>query len=194
MRRALLSSVVFLATPLMIAFCLIYLSFLSYKQSSTTSYITKIPNVAYAALPENETGLQGEILGQQDARVELVRNFFLHYNSPLEPYAQNVVDNADKYGLDYRLIPAIAMQESNLCKKAPPDSYNCWGFGIYGKQVTKFSDYPTAIATVTKALSENYKAQGLETPEEIMSRYTPGSNGSWASGVTEFMNQLQLTL
>jgi len=194
MRKVLLSSVVFLSTPLMIAFCLIYLSFISYKQNPTLSYVTKIPNVAYAALPQNQNSLEGQILNQQDARVELVRNFFQRYNSPLTPFAQNVVDNADKYSLDYRLIPAIAMQESNLCKKAPADSYNCWGFGIYGKQVTKFSDYTTAIETVSKTLSQNYKDQGLETPEQIMSRYTPGSNGSWANGVNQFMDQLQLTL
>ena len=194
MRKALLSGFVLLASPMMIAICLIYLSFISYKSNPTTAYITKIPSVAYAALPQNQTSLAGQIINQQDARTELVRNFFTQYNSPLTPYAQNVIDDADKYGLDYRLIPAIAMQESNLCKKAPPDSYNCWGFGIYGKTVTKISDYPSAIDTVTKTLSQNYKAQGLETPDQIMTRYTPNSNGSWANGVTQFMNQLQLAL
>ena len=108
----------------------------------------------------------------KDARIAAVKNFFSFYKSALTPYADEIVKAADKYGLDYRLIPAIAMQESNLCKKAPKDSYNCWGFGIYGKKVTKFDNYNQAIDTVTKTLATKYKAQGLETPEEIMSKYT----------------------
>ena len=126
-----------------------------------------------------------------DARVEMVRQFFEKYKSPLEPFAQNVVDTADKYELDFRLIPAIAMQESNLCRKIIVDSYNCWGFGIYGKKVTRFTDYPEAIETVTKTLAKNYKQNGLETAEEIMTKYTPSSNGSWADSVNYFMNLLQ---
>jgi hypothetical protein len=98
---------------------------------------------------------------------------------------------ADKYSLDFRLIPSIAMQESNLCKKIPAESYNCWGFGIYGSKVTKFSNYPEAIETVTRTLALKYKEKGLVTPEEIMSMYTPSSNGSWAHGVNHFMQQLQ---
>ena len=123
-----------------------------------------------------------------------VEDFFKRYNSPLLPYARIVVSDADKYGLDYRLIPAIAMQESTLCKKAPAGSYNCWGFGIYGRKVTKFSNYPEAIDTVTKTLALQYKNNGLETPEEIMAKYTPSSNGSWANSVNLFMNQLQINL
>ena len=118
----------------------------------------------------------------------------MRYKSDLLPYAQNIVDAADKYDLDYRLIPAIAMQESNLCKKAPKDSHNCWGFAIYGKKVLKFDNYTDAINTVTKTLAIQYKGQGLETPEQIMTKYTPGSNGSWAKSVNYFMDQLAVAL
>jgi hypothetical protein len=136
----------------------------------------------------------GDSINQQDARVATVADFFRKYNSDLLPYAQNVVSAADKYNLDYRLIPAIAMQESNLCKKAPIGSYNCWGFGIYGKNLARFSSYPEAIDTVTKTLATQYKDKGLETPEQIMAKYTPSSNGSWADSVNLFMNQLQINL
>jgi hypothetical protein len=110
------------------------------------------------------------------------------------PYAQNVVDAADKYNLDYRLVPAIGMQESNLCNKAPKDSHNCWGFGIYGKKILKFANYAQAIDTVTKTLAIQYRQQGLTTPEQIMTKYTPGSNGTWAISVNHFMNQLTVNL
>jgi len=121
----------------------------------------------------------------------MIRQFFAKYKSPLELYAKNVVEEADKYRLDFRLIPAIAMQESNLCQKIIADSFNCWGFGIYGKKVTRFASYPQAIETVTKTLAKNYIAGGLDTPEAIMKRYTPSNNGSWAFSVNYFMGLLQ---
>lgn len=146
--------------------------------------------VSYAALPGFANITQAEIEAK-DARVEMVRQFFAKYKSPLEPHAKEVVDTADKYGLDFRLIPAIAMQESTLCKKAPKDSYNCWGFGIYGGKVTRFDNYSDGIETVTKTLALKYKKDGLHTPEEIMQRYTPSSNGSWAQGVNIVLNSLK---
>jgi len=145
--------------------------------------------VAFAALPSAENVL-GDSITSKDARIEIVRQFFAKYKSPLEPYAQNIVEDADKYGLDYRLLPAIAMQESNLCQKIIADSYNCWGFGIYGKKVTRFESYPEAIDTVTRTLVKNYVSGGLNTPEEIMKKYTPSSNGSWAYSVSYFMSLL----
>ena len=79
------------------------------------------------------------------------------------------------------------MQESNLCKKIPDGSHNCWGYGIYGGKVTMFQDYKEGIYTVTKGLATRYKPKGLVTPEQIMTMYTPSSNGSWAFSVNHFM-------
>ncbi len=146
--------------------------------------------VEYAALPTTENVFSTEIT-TQDGRVEAIRQFFAQYNSPLEPYAADVVKAADEYGIDFRLVPAIAMQESNLCAKIPKNSYNCWGYGIYGGKVTRFSDYKEGIYTVSKTLGTNYKNNGLVTPNQIEAVYTPPSEGSWANGVNTFMNQLQ---
>lgn len=151
---------------------------------------TREKTVVYAALPTTQNEFSADIT-QDDGRTEKVRQFFARYGSPLEPYAADVVNAADEYGLDHRLIPAIAMQESNLCKKIPENSYNCWGFGIYGKTVTRFTDYKHGIYTVTKALATRYKSKGLVTPNEIMTMYTPSSNGSWAFSVNHFMTQLE---
>lgn len=190
MRKALLLGVFFLLTPMVLLFSLSFLSYSFHKNVSLASSFSQT-KIAYAALPNASGTLKTNVLAR-DARITAVKNFFKRYKSDLFPYAEEVVNVADKYGLDYRLIPAIAMQESNLCKKAPKNSYNCWGFGIYGKKVTRFENYSDAINTVTKTLAQKYKADGLETPEEIMSRYTPGSNGSWANGVNQFMDQLAI--
>jgi hypothetical protein len=191
MRKVFLLTTFFLLTPLVLV---LTMSLYSNSYKTGSMLVThQSPKFAYAALPAASGTLRISVL-QEDARLTAVREFFKRYKSDLLPYADDVIIAADKYGLDYRLIPAIAMQESNLCKKAPKDSYNCWGFGIYGKKVTRFDNYKDAIDTVTKTLAVKYKANGLETPEEIMSKYTPGSNGSWADGVNHFMNVLAVNL
>lgn len=121
----------------------------------------------------------------------MVKQFFEKYNSPLTPFAQKVVDEADKYNIDFRLIPSIAMQESNLCKKIIANSFNCWGYGIYGKKVTKFASYSEGIEAVSKTLAKYNQQFGLETPEEIMTKYTPSNTNNWAQSVSYFMSRLQ---
>lgn len=190
MRKIFFVSTFFVFTPLLLFTSIFYSLYLLNNQNYNRLSYTPPHAVAFAALPSLRNAIQDQI-AQEDARVEIVRQFFERYKSPLEPFAISVVETADMYGIDFRLIPAIAMQESNLCKKAPPDSHNCWGFGIYGQKVTRFENFNEAIHAVTKTLALKYKADGLDTPQEIMRRYTPQSNGSWADSVEYFMNQLQ---
>lgn len=193
MRKFLLLSTFSLIAPFVFFLSLIYFLFLSYQRTPEVYYPSSISSqrsVSYAALPTNENTMVATIQ-QKDARTEILSQFFTKYSSPLEPYAEYTVKMADKYGLDFRLIPSIAMQESNLCKKIPENSHNCWGFGIYGGKVTRFSGYEEAISTVSKTLSLKYKDKGLVEPHEIMTKYTPSSNGSWANGVTFFMDELE---
>lgn len=142
----------------------------------------------FTALPSENTIL--ESITVQDARVEIIEQFLARHNSALTPHAKKLVDVAEEYNLDFRLLPAVAMQESNLCEKIPENSYNCWGYGIYGDKVVRFSSYEEGIEKVAQGLSSNYVYDGLTTPELIMSRYTPSSNGSWAQSVRFFMEQM----
>jgi hypothetical protein len=190
MRRIFLVFSFFAVTQALLFISILFLLSISYKQNESSLNAARHQNVAFAALPTIENTIQDQIIFE-DARIEMVRQFFERYDSPLVPYASTVIESADVYNLDYRLIPAIAMQESNLCKKAPIDSNNCWGFGIYGTNVKTFDSYDEAIYAVTRTLALNYIADGLVTPYEIMTRYTPQSNGSWADSVEYFMKQLQ---
>lgn len=126
-----------------------------------------------------------------DIRVANLKFFFRKYNSPLYDFANLFVSDADKYQFDYRLLPAIAMQESNLCIHIYEGSYNCWGWGIYGNKVTRFDSYSEAIETISKGIKRDYIDQGLTTPEEIMQKYTPPSTGSWAFGVNTFLKIIE---
>jgi hypothetical protein len=144
----------------------------------------------YASLPVKLPSVSGEI-GAVDARPEIIRQYLEYYNSPLAPYSPFIVATADKYSLDFRLITAIAQQESNVCKIIPPGSYNCWGWGIHSKGSLGFSSFEEGIETVSKGLREEYLNKGYATVEDIMSKYTPLSNGSWANGVNTFLSQMQ---
>lgn len=144
----------------------------------------------FASVPEVLGTLTSDVK-TGDARPEILRNFFESNKSPLVPYSKYFVDVADTFNLDFRLLPAIAMQESNLCKKIPENSYNCWGYGIYGDKITKFKSYEEGIEIVAESLREKYVDKGFLSAEEIMSKYTPSSNGSWAKAVNHFMEEMK---
>ncbi len=193
MRKLLILFGFFLTAPLLLFFAIGFCLFLSYhKTNPHSALVSASPNqaVAYAALPiTQEIGFAK--ITESDARVEIVRQFFARYKSPLTQFAQNVVTAADQYGMDFRYIPAIAMQESTLFRGEIPGTFNCWGFGIYGSKITKFDSYQQAIDIVTKTLAGDYKNKGLVTPEQIMSKYNPSNHNGWAQAVTGFMTQLQ---
>ena len=143
----------------------------------------------FASLPSSFPTVSG-VVSASDARAELIRQYLASYNSPLEPYAERLVQAADTHGLDYRLLTAIAQQESNLCKRIPPLSYNCWGWGIHSEGSLGFSSFEEGIDIVSQGIKENYMDKGYTTVEEIMSKYTPLSKGSWAFGVNKFMGDI----
>lgn len=144
----------------------------------------------FASLPANFPTIVSTVEAA-DARAERVRQYLEYYNSALEPFSQVLVEASDYYNLDWRLLTAIAQQESNLCKWIPSGSHNCWGWGIHSEGTLGFTSYEEGIWTVAKGLKEEYIDKGLKTPEEIMSKYTPLSKGSWAEGVSKFMAELE---
>ena len=126
-----------------------------------------------------------------DARPVIIKRYLEKYKSPLAPYSDLIYQVSKDYGFEYYWIVAIAQQESNLCKKAPEDSHNCWGYGIHKRGTLKFENYELAIRSYAEYLKREYFDKGLTTPEEIMSKYCPSSNGSWAKGVWQFINEME---
>ncbi|MBI4059242.1 hypothetical protein HY404_03320 [Candidatus Microgenomates bacterium] len=144
----------------------------------------------YAALP-TQTPTVAAAATPADARIDIIRQYLDKYHSSLTPFSELIISVSDQYNLDYRLLVAIAQQESNVCKKIPDGTFNCWGWGIHSQGTLGFPDYPTAITTVARGLREDYLDKGYTTPEEIMKKYTPASNGSWAAGVNQFMAEME---
>jgi hypothetical protein len=131
-----------------------------------------------------------------DARVLLLSQFLKKHSSPMAPYADAFVTEADKNGIDFRLLPAIAMCESNLGKRIPSkDSYNAWGVAVYTGQLSgkKFDSWANAISWVTKYMKEHYYDRGYTDLYDIGAIWAPPSkeNGySWTNCVESFKDSI----
>lgn len=140
---------------------------------------------------ESEEVSVSEVVLADDARLKLIEAYLERYKSPLLPYSELILELSDNYGFDYRWILAIGQQESNLCKKIPADSYNCWGYGIHSKGTLRFEDYDLALRSFASYLKTQYFDKGYDTPELIMNKYCPHSNGSWAYGIRQFFDEIE---
>jgi hypothetical protein len=131
-----------------------------------------------------------------DSRGLLLRAFMSKHNSPMTDYADTIVSESDRYGIDFRLVPAIAMCESNLGKRMPShDSYNPFGIAVYtGTQSgKKFDSWLSSIQWVTKYIKEHYYDRGYVDLKDIGAIWAPPSveNGySWTNCVQSFMDSI----
>ncbi len=159
------------------------------------------PNSSLVAAPNKGNGQNsGEVDGistsieASDARAQIISNFLSRYDSPLKPfddYGKMLVNIADKYGLDFRLLPAIAMTESTLCKFIPEGTYNCTGYGITATSTLGFKSFQESFEATAKGLKFNYVDKGLTNPLDIMRKYCPSSNGSWQNSVNQMLAEMR---
>lgn len=124
-----------------------------------------------------------------DFRVQNLRRFLIKYNSPLADYAGEFVACADKYGLDYRLVPAITGVESTFGKYIPYGSYNAYG---WANGDFKFTSWENSIMHVSETLKNKYIDRGVDSIYEIARVYAPPSP-TWGSKVTFFVNKIDAT-
>jgi len=148
------------------------------------------PFLAYAAIPQTTKTLKTAIR-TGDARPVMIDLYLERFHSPLAGYGQFIVNAAEEYDVDPYLFIAIAQQESNLGKKMPSDDcHNAWGYGIHSRGTLCFNSWEEGIEIVMKGLSQKFLERGITNPDEIMRTYTPFSNGSWANGVEQFIEEL----
>lgn len=179
--------------------------FLLRSYSSSKEVSTKLKVQAQAEIPKNRLQMYAalpQVLGSvttsvdaKDARPEILKQFLEKHNSPIAPFSQVIVNASDAYSVDFRLISAIAMCESNLGKKMPEGSYNAWGYAIYTgeKSGAEFENWEQGISVMAHYLSTKYYSKNLTTPEEIGPIYAPPSvntGNSWAKCVRGFMDEL----
>ena len=154
---------------------------------------------AYAAVPDEVAELKTAVKSK-DARPVVVENYLTKYKSPMSGQGQFIVAKAEELGNKFEIDPtylsyltiAIAQNESNLGKKMPPNCHNAWGYGIHSAGTLCFGNWEEGITRFMTGVAEDFIAKrGLETPEQIMTRYTPHSpTGVWAKSVKSFLEDL----
>ena len=122
-----------------------------------------------------------------DNRAKILEGFLESYESPLAPYAQVFIDEADKNNLDWKLVAAIAGVESWFGQKIPYNSYNGWGYGVYGDNVRLFESWEDGIHVVSTALRDDYLNRwGATNVSEIGAIYAADPN--WSNKVQHFID------
>lgn len=167
--------------------------------------LSEVTQASDEAKLADEESTRSALAQTADARAVLVANFIERndagHNSPLQPYGywgEFFVSVADEYGLDFRLLPAIARKESTFCKSNIAQKYyNCFGYGVPASGITeagKFESYEQGIRTVAASLKKSYIDKGLTDPIAIMSKYCPPSAegaGAWARNINQWMGEMR---
>lgn len=124
-----------------------------------------------------------------DIRAQILHAYLRENNSPLAPYAQNFVAEADKNNLDWKLLPAISGVESTFGNAEPAGCNNAWGYNIYGDFTRCFASYDAAITVITRDLRQLYMNQwGAKDVWTIGRLYA--ASPTWAYRVNRFMVDL----
>lgn len=131
----------------------------------------------------------------KDSRANRINEVFKMYNCPLEGLGETIVSEADKNNIPWWLVAAVSFQESGCGKNTPKvaggETYNAWGWGVYGDITWSFDNWARGIETVSEYFSKKFYSQGTTDLCEIMKTYTPPSDGSWCQGVQHFADLIQ---
>lgn len=107
-----------------------------------------------------------------DIRTVALSEYFTLKNCPLLPYVSDFITAADKYNVDYRLLPAISIHESTCGKRFPADTNNPFGWNSAKGPKGRFASIPVAIDYITKQLANAspYAGKSIRTK---LSYYCP---------------------
>jgi hypothetical protein len=124
----------------------------------------------------------------RDARAHSIDTYFESYNMPLAGYGDSFVKAADLCGMDWRLLPAIAVQESSGGKRMLRNNPFGWGSAKIG-----FASLEEAIAVVGSNLcglsptTQSYY-KGKTTVQKLWS-YNGSVSSSYIPSVLRIMDK-----
>jgi len=169
---------------------------------SMNAFTTNINNAVTPTLSSDQTtatvsepaSVQTDADLAQVERVEKAAKidaYFKQNGMPLAGYGMKMVTEAEKYGLDWRLIPAIAVRESTGGKHQCV-AFNPFGFGscTFG-----FKSYDNAIEVLAANLGgqdpRTANAYKGKTTKQILMAYNPPSIvADYSSQVFGIMNTI----
>jgi len=126
-----------------------------------------------------------------DARVSKLKAYLESHGSPLASEAEHFIAEADRLGLDWKLVAAISGVESTFGKHIPQNSYNCWGWGIFtgASDGIHFASWKDGITTVSEGLKHNYVDKGASSVEQIGRIYA--ASPTWSTKVRFFLQRIE---
>ncbi|GDX62156.1 hypothetical protein LBMAG33_4660 [Candidatus Levyibacteriota bacterium] len=127
---------------------------------------------------------------KNDSRARILKRYLESYNSPLAKNANVFVREADRNNIDWRLVAAISGVESSYGKSLPDNSYNAWGWGIYGDNIIRFNSYDEAISTISKSLREQYMNKWHAVDVYAIGKIY-ASSPTWSERVEYFMMNIE---
>jgi hypothetical protein len=121
-------------------------------------------------------------------RVAQMRVVLTKYNSPMVGLEDVLIKTAEKYGLDWTLMAAIAGTESSFAKRMPYQCNNPYGWGIYGDNKLCFESLEASIEGVASGLAKKYNISSIES---IARTYNTVSTDGWIKHTKFFMNKIK---
>jgi hypothetical protein len=126
---------------------------------------------------------------EHDPRAAQMRVVLTKYNSPMVGLEDTLIKTAEKYGLDWTLMAAIAGTESSFAKRMPANCNNPYGWGIYGDNKICFASLEDSIEGVASGLAKKYNISSIES---IARTYNKVSTEGWIKHTKFFMNKIKL--
>ena len=129
-------------------------------------------------------------LAGNDMRAMQMHTYLEKVGSPMAGYEVKLIVTAEKNGLDWTFLAAIAGTESTFGKRMPYECINPYGWGIYGDHKICFKSFDEAIEVVGAGLGKKYNKTSLET---IARTYNKVSTEGWITHTRFFMNKIKNT-
>lgn len=183
-------------TKLFQSFIVVPLLLTSVSMTSLTA------SIDHDVLAQDNGDTKQTITTKENANLQLEREeaakidtYFSSRELPLAGYGMKFVIEAEKSGIPYNLLPAIAMAESTGYKYLIPGTNN--GFGWGGGKI-KFSSIDDAIETISSHLGGNESTTARyydgKSVKQILEMYNPPRIApSYTEKVIYIMNAIDTT-
>lgn len=118
-----------------------------------------------------------------------IRAWLEERNSPMAPYAEELVAAGTEHDVDPRLVVGIAAIESSAGKRLPPGSHNAWGWGGNGAHgLAAWPSWPVSIDEFTEGLARVYDTDDVD--ETMARKYVPPNWQKWLRTVHWVMDDI----
>ena len=166
------------------------------KTEESSSFSLNLNILNLGAVGDKDTNY---IIDDRGAKIDA---YFAQWDLPLAGYGDEMVAASDKYGIDWRILPALAMLETtggkNLCENTRGGMINKNAFGFGGCSLY-FSTFEQAFDAVAKTISGNgektshlYKDKSIEEILEVYNpKETPGITKNYHGKAIKVMNDIE---